>query len=41
MLEINPELNILLASGTPSINSMYKWVKKEWNLVNLLEKFTK
>ena len=41
MLELNPKLNILLASGTPSVNSMYKWIKKEWNLVNLLEKFTK
>ena len=39
MLEINPALNILLASWTPSINSMYKAVKGEWNLVNLLEKF--
>lgn len=41
MLELNPSINILLASWTPSINSMYKSVKKEWNLVNLLEKFTK
>ncbi len=39
MLEINPSINMLLASWTPSINSMYKWVKKEWNLVNLLEKY--
>jgi primosomal protein N' len=41
MLEINPSINVLLASWTPSINSMYKAVKGEWNLVNLLEKFTK
>ena len=39
MLKVNPKLNILLASWTPSINSMYKAVKKEWNLINLLEKF--
>lgn len=34
------ELNwnkLLLASGTPSIKSMYKWVKKNIKLVNLLE----
>ncbi|MDQ7009774.1 MAG: DEAD/DEAH box helicase family protein, partial [Candidatus Gracilibacteria bacterium] len=40
-LELNPSLNILLASGTPSINSMYKAVKGEWNLINLLEKYRK
>jgi len=38
-LELNSNLNILLASWTPSINSMYKAVKGEWNLVNLLEKY--
>ena len=36
---INPHINILLGSGTPSITSMYKWVKKEWNVIYLLEKF--
>jgi primosomal protein N' len=41
MLELNSKLNILLASWTPSINSMYKAVKKEWNLINLLEKYRK
>ncbi|MDD3145377.1 MAG: DEAD/DEAH box helicase family protein [Candidatus Gracilibacteria bacterium] len=30
---------LLLASGTPSINSMYKGIKKEYNLLNLLEKY--
>ena len=39
MLELNPSINILLASGTPSVNSMYKAIKKEWNLFNLLEKY--
>jgi len=41
MQKLDPELNILLASWTPSINSMYKAVKKEWNLINLLEKYNK
>ena len=41
MLEINPSINILLASWTPSINSMYNGVKGKWNLINLLEKFIK
>jgi primosomal protein N' (replication factor Y) len=34
------ELNwnkLLLASWTPSIKSMYKWVKKDYNLISLLE----
>ena len=39
MLELNPNINVLLWSGTPSVNSMYKAVKWEWNLVNLLEKY--
>ncbi len=39
MLELNPNIKVLLGSWTPSVNSMYKWVKGEWNLVNLLEKF--
>lgn len=37
------ELNwnkLVLASGTPSINSMYKWVKWEYKIVNLLKKFS-
>jgi primosomal protein N' len=41
MLEFNPALNILLASWTPNINSMYKAIKSEWNLINLLKKFNK
>ncbi len=40
MLELDPSMRVLLWSGTPSINSMYKALKKEWNLVNLLEKYT-
>jgi len=40
MLGLNPNINILLGSWTPSINSMYKAVKGEWNLINLLEMFT-
>ncbi len=40
MLELNPSINVLLASGTPSIDSMYKAVKGEWNLINLLEKYS-
>ncbi|MDD2907361.1 MAG: DEAD/DEAH box helicase family protein [Candidatus Gracilibacteria bacterium] len=38
------ELNnskLLLASGTPSVNSMYKGIKKEYNLLNLLDKYKK
>lgn len=38
------ELNwnkLLLASGTPSTKSMYKWVKKDYNLVSLLEVYNK
>jgi len=37
------ELNwnkLVLASGTPSTNSMYKALKKEYHLVNLLKKFS-
>ena len=30
---------LLIASWTPSINSMYKWVKGEYKLLELLEKF--
>lgn len=30
---------LILASGTPSIKSMYKWVKKEYEIVNLLKKY--
>ena len=30
---------LLLASGTPSINSMYKAICKDYKLLNLLEKF--
>lgn len=41
MLELNPNINVLFWSWTPSINSMYKAVKKDWNLVNLLEKYSK
>ncbi len=41
MLELNPDLKVLLWSWTPSINSMYKAVKWEWNLMNLLEKYKK
>jgi primosomal protein N' len=36
------ELNwnkLILASWTPSIKSMYKWVKGKYNIVNLLEKY--
>lgn len=33
------KVKLLLASWTPSINSMYKWIKKEYNLLNLLEKY--
>ncbi len=36
------ELNwnkLVLASWTPSIKSMYKWVKSEYKIVNLLEKY--
>ena len=40
MQELDPSMNILLWSWTPSINSMYKALKKEWNLVSLLEKYT-
>lgn len=32
---------LLLASGTPSINSMFKGIKGEYKLLNLLEKFRK
>ncbi|MDD3794009.1 MAG: DEAD/DEAH box helicase family protein [Candidatus Gracilibacteria bacterium] len=38
--EINNN-KMLLASGTPSINSMYKAVKGEYKLLNLLEKYKK
>ena len=31
---------LLLASGTPSVKSMYRWVKWEYEVLNLLEKFT-
>ncbi len=31
---------LVLASWTPSINSMYKWVKKEFKLVSLLKKYS-
>ncbi len=30
---------LVLASWTPSIKSMYKWVKKEYEIVNLLKKY--
>jgi primosomal protein N' (replication factor Y) len=33
------EIKLLLASGTPSINSMYNWVKGKYELINLLEKY--
>lgn len=39
MKKYNPSLKLLLWSWTPSINSMYKAVKWEWNLVSLLEKY--
>ena len=32
-------IKLLLASGTPSVKSMYKWVKWEYKIVNLLEKY--
>jgi len=32
---------LLLASGTPSINSMYKAINKEYELLNLLDKYKK
>lgn len=32
---------LLLASWTPSINSMYKWVKWDYKLLNLLKKYKK
>jgi primosomal protein N' (replication factor Y) len=38
------ELNwnkLILASWTPSINSMYKWIKWEYDLINLLEVYNK
>ncbi len=38
------ELNgnkLVLASWTPSINSMYKWLKWEYKVLNLLEKYKK
>ena len=38
--EINSN-KLILWSWTPSINSMYKWVKKEYELINLLEVFKK
>ncbi len=31
--------NLILASGTPSIDSMYKWLKWEYKIVNLLKKY--
>lgn len=37
------ELNwnkLILASGTPSIKSMYKWIKWEYEVINLLEKYS-
>lgn len=38
------ELNsnkLVLASGTPSIASMYKWLKGQYEIINLLEKYKK
>jgi primosomal protein N' (replication factor Y) len=38
------ELNwnkLILWSGTPSINTMYKWVKWEYQLINILNKYNK
>lgn len=32
-------IKLLLASWTPSINSMYKWIKGKYKVINLLEKF--
>jgi hypothetical protein len=40
MLEIDSSIHVVFASWTPSILSMHHWVKKEYNLVCLLEKFT-
>ncbi len=41
MQELNPDLNILLGSWTPSIEWMYNAVKWDWSLVSLLEKYKK
>ncbi len=43
VLKISELLNIkvILASWTPSINSMYKAIKKEFELISLMEKFKK
>lgn len=35
------DIKLILASGTPSVTSMYKAIKWEYKLVNLLEKYKK
>ncbi len=37
--ELNPDLKIILASWTPSVISMYKALKWEYELISLLEKY--
>ncbi len=35
------DFKLIFASGTPSIKTMYKWLKKQYKIVNLLEEFKK
>lgn len=33
------DLKVIYASGTPSIKTIYKWLKKEYELINLLDEY--
>jgi hypothetical protein len=35
------DFKLIFASGTPSIKTIYKWLTKEFEIVNLLDEYEK